>query len=217
MSINKYLFRLSTDEKFVVGDYNNGNYLVISDDGTLELVGDATTWDDLRIPITQTKLGGSKDPGFAKILDNGSGSQGVFAVLFDKATEEEVYTAIQLPHNWREGSSIRAHFHWSPTDTDTGDVVWGIEYSWASIGETFGNTTLTTVTDTASGTADDHLMTSAIVIDGTGQGSSSMIMCRLYRDAANEADTYDADAALLEFDVHYEVSSLGEDALPAGA
>ena len=209
----KYLFSLSSGESFYVGDYNNGNYLTIASDGTMTLVGDATTWDDLRVPITSTKFGGTQDPDFAKFLDNGSGSQGVFAHLFDKALEEEVYISVQMPHSWREGSDVRAHFHWAPTDTDTGNVIWGIEYSWANITGTFGNTTITTVTDAADGTANKHQMTSAIVIDGDGFTGSSMMVCRLFRAAANELDTYDADAALLEFDLHYEVNKMGDSSL----
>ena len=36
-----------------------------------------------------------------------------------------------------------------------------------------------------------------------------MMVCRLFRDATDAADTYDADAVLLEFDVHYKVNMLG--------
>ncbi|NIQ10462.1 MAG: hypothetical protein GWO10_16320 [candidate division Zixibacteria bacterium] len=197
-----------------IGDLSNGNYLYINSSGHLTLVGDATVWDDLRVPVYQTKLGGTKDPDFVKVLDDGAGSQGVFAYLFDKTTEEELYFAVQLPHAWKAGSSITPHVHWMPTDTDTGSVVWGIEYSWASINGTFGNTTLVTKTDAADGTADKHQMAVFSAISGTGHTASSMIICRVYRKAADAADTYNADAALIEVDFHYEVDKIGDNSLP---
>lgn len=36
-----------------------------------------------------------------------------------------------------------------------------------------------------------------------------IIMCRLFRDADNAADSVSGDANLLGFDVHYMVDSLG--------
>lgn len=210
MSDVKYLFRLSPGEKMYIGDYNNGNYLTVESDGTMALTGDATVFEDFRVALTSTKLGGSADPDFTKVLDDGSGSTGVFVLLFNKLVEEEVFTAVQLPHRWREGTTLYMHFHWIPIDTDTGDVVWGVEYTTANIDGTFGNTTLATVTDTASGTANTHQMSAAIELDGTGLTASSMILLRLYRDASNVADTYDNDAALIEFDIHFEIDKLGE-------
>lgn len=214
MSVAKYLFRLSSGEYMYVGDYNNGNYLAIASDGTLSLVGDATAWEDLRVPVTSTKLGGSKDPDFAKVLDDGSGSQGVFAYLFSNTTEEEIYFDVQIPHSWKEGGTLYAHVHWSPTTAGAGGVTWGLEYSWSNIGAVFGNTTLATVDDTAAEAADTHQMTDAIEIDGTGKTHSSMMICRLYRDVADDNDTYAADVALLEFDFHFEVDAIADDSLP---
>ena len=40
---------------------------------------------------------------------------------------------------------------------------------------------------------------------------SSMLICRLYRDPADAADTYPQDVAFLQFDVHYEIDSLGSE------
>jgi hypothetical protein len=40
-------------------------------------------------------------------------------------------------------------------------------------------------------------------------GVSSMIVCRLYRNATDAADTYDTAAALLEFDFHYPIDAIG--------
>ncbi len=167
-------------------------------------------WDDIRVPVNATRRGGSKDPGFAQFKDNGSGSQGVFSYLFDAGNEEELYFSIQVPHNWRYGTDLRGHVHWCPINTDAGNVVWGLEYSMAKIGSVFPNTTLTTGTGAAATTAYEHTLTEVGDIDMSAVDNvSSMVLCRVYRDAANAADTYASDAALLEIDFHYQIDSLG--------
>lgn len=196
----------------VTGD--GTNQVSISDSGHLTLEGTATVWDDLRIAATATSKGAARAPGFAQLLDDGDSSTGVYAYQFDKATEEELHFAVQFPHTWKTGSTVYPHVHWCPVDTDTGNVIWGLEYTWASITGTLGNTTIITVTDAADGTAFKHQLADFDGIAGTGKTASSMMLCRVFRQAADESDTYDNDAALLEIDFHYEIDKLGDDTTP---
>lgn len=69
-------------------------------------------WDDLRVSVFSTKTGGSKEPAWTKVLDDGAGSQGVFTYFFDSGSEEELYFAVQFPHAWMLGTDIEAHLHW---------------------------------------------------------------------------------------------------------
>lgn len=205
--------RITNDGTIILGNLGSGNYTEIESDGTIEFKGTATVWEDLRVPVTSTKLGGTKDPGFSKFKDNGSGSQGVFVYHFDKSTEEELYFTVQMPHSWKEGSTIYPHVHWAPIDTDTGTVVWGLEYTWASIDGTFGNTTLLDFTaDAGDGVAYKHqIIGSNDGIIATNKTLSSMLICRIYRNVAS--DTYNNDAALLEIDFHYEMDTIGSRAV----
>jgi len=174
------------------------------------LVLDEPVWDDLKAPATTAKVGGTKDPDFIKITDNGSGSTGVYTYAFDKNTEEELFFVLQFPHEMKTGSTISPHVHWMPTDTDTGTVRWGLEYTWVDINGVFGNTNIIYSEDPAAGTALTHHLAPFPDISGTGiTGVSSMMMVRIFRDAANAADTYDNDAALLEFDIHYQIDTMG--------
>lgn len=207
---------LDVVQKF--GNVPDGNYADFDDKGQLRLYGDATQWDDLRVPVLQTKLGGTKDPDFTKAFDNGSGSQGVFTYLFDKNTEEELYFLCQMPHNWKQGSNIECHVHWFPVaDGAAGtDVCWGLEYTWANISSVFANTSLiygdvNSLEETL--VQDKHYLTELGAITSTGKTFSSMLICRIFRDATSSGgtDDYDNDAALLEIDFHYQVDSLGSD------
>ena len=185
------------------------NYSRFEEDGTLTFNGDATVWDDVLVPVTSTKVGGSKDPGFAVFQTDGGGSQGVFAYLFDKASEEELYFVCQVPHSYKVGTDIEAHVHWSPIDTGTGKVVWGLEYSWASIEGNFGATTIVSGESAGTGTARNHIVKSFGYLNGTGKGISSILACRVFRKATDSNDTYDNDAALHAIDFHFQKDTLG--------
>jgi hypothetical protein len=214
---------LDTDETSIALGSPNEALVLMSDGLKWHIIveGGRIWWDDLRVPMTATNLGGTKDPGFAKIRDNGSGSQGVFAYLFDKSTEEELHFMCQLPHAWKYGGQIEAHVHWSPVANGTsGHVVsWGLEYTWASVAGDFGNTTIV-YTNThypadAVLVADRHYLSSFGELADTGKGISSMLVCRIFRDATGGGltDSYTDDAALLEVDFHYRIEQPGSRAM----
>lgn len=166
-------------------------------------------WDDLRIPITAIRVGAAKIPDFGTFL----GAGGLLTYLFSGITEEQAYFTVQLPHTYREGSDIVAHIHWSPTTTDVGNVIWGLEYSWASEdGSTFpGVATISSAATAAGGTAWVHHHTDIDTISGTGKKISSMLVCRIFRLTTGD-DTYEFDAALLEVDLHYQKDTRGSNA-----
>lgn len=193
-----------------VGAPDDGDYFQVEADGTIEFNGDGTIWDDLKAPATSLSKGGVNDPDFGKVLDDGAASTGVYTYLFDKTTEEELFLIVQFPHGWKVGSTIYPHVHWMPTDTDAGSVIWGMEYSWQDISGTFGNTTTIYVSQAADGTAFKHQLASFSSISGSGiSGISSVMLVRLFRYVSGLTDDYDNDAALLEFDIHYEIDTVG--------
>jgi hypothetical protein len=168
-------------------------------------------WDDIRVPLTGVQAAGLKMPGWIKIKDNGSGSEGVYGWGFDAGTEEELFFAVQIPHDWIVGSLIRPHIHWCPTTTNTGTVSFGLEYTKAKFGSAFGNTTILPANQAGSGTAYKHQLATFPDITMTGDTISTMLLCRIFRDATGSlrTDSYNADAALLEVDFHYKKNDLG--------
>lgn len=196
----------------IMGDSINGNFTKVTTDGSLSYVGNATRWDDLKVPVSSTTKGGSKDPEF-KILRNNS-SQGVFIQWFDKDSEEELYFTAQMPHAWNEGTAIMPHIHWTAaTDVGIDKVVWGLEYTWANVGEVFSVPAIITgsnpVATYAPVAAFEHAITSLGPITAPGKTLSSMLVCRIFRQAADSADTFAADAGLLEIDFHFQIDSDG--------
>ena len=177
-----------------------------------------TRYNNIIIAMSATRLGGSKDPGYAVFLDDGAGSQGVFTYWFDDAIEEELYFTCQIPQNWREGSDIVVAANWVPKINGVGvtTVSWGLEYTIATFGAVFPATTIiannTPYTLPATElVASKFYMTEIGTISGVGHTLMSTLCCRIFRDAtgALEADTYAGDAGLLQVVLAYEVDSLG--------
>lgn len=174
-------------------------------------------WDDLRTPVNSIKLAGIRDPGFAVLLSDGLGSMGVWTYLFDAGVEEEVFLMVQLPHSWYKGTDLYPHVHWTPpANGAAGEVVsWGLEYAVANIGEGFGSTNIIYANAHAPADSDlvqyKHYVTPFAALDGSLLDYSAMFLFRVFRDAAGVGltDDYPNDAALLEFDIHYQVNSLG--------
>ncbi|GAB4311415.1 MAG: hypothetical protein Kow00127_01420 [Bacteroidales bacterium] len=171
--------------------------------------GDAVVWDDLKVPVTATKSFGAKAPTYFVFANDGVGSQGVYLWYFSPSQEQELFFTVQLPHSWKEGSTIEPHIHWTPYSTGgSGNVVWGLEYTWAKVGDNFNYTDIITGTS-AVPTDIKHGICDLGSIDGTGKTYSSMLVCRVFRDATNPADTYDDYVCLLEIDFHIQKTSLG--------
>ena len=166
-------------------------------------------WDDLRIEPTARNTG-TKAPSFA--LWKG----GIYLYDFDNAVhEKEIFFTVQMPHGWREGSTVEPHVHWINKSAGTaGHVVrWGLEYSIADIGGVFpAATTIYGATIDGGGVitaADSHLITDLGTIDMTGRKISAIIACRLFRSSSNAADTYTGTASMLYIDWHIQLARPG--------
>lgn len=190
------------------GDYINGNYSEFEDDGTLVFHGEATVWDDLRVPLERAKDRGAKVPSFEQFKDNGAESTGVYAYNF--GDDDELFLSVQMPHSWREGSIIYPHIHLTPKTDGTGKKTkLTLEYEWTSLLGTHGNTTIVN-RDVELETAYKHLLYDIPSggIDGTDQTISSFLTCRIARNAA-DSDNFAGDIFFLEFDIHYQIDSVG--------
>ena len=199
-------------------DVKINSNMVIEADGTLRLDNAATVWNDLMVFPDATTKGGSNPPDWGPaFIKNAAGtSQGVFLWMFSPTTEEELYFTVQIPHDYKTGSDLYPHVHWT-TATGTpsvSDVVWGLEYTLISVGGGFTNTviirsnTLIPSCSPPSGTR-QHLISEFNPIDGTGLGISAILICRLFRAATDAADTFPNDTGLLGFDFHYEQDTQG--------
>lgn len=77
----------------ILGDYTGGDYSYFEDDGTLVFNGDATVWDDLRVPISATTDAGSSPPEFALYCNSAIG--GIQSSLYFNNLDEY----LEISHN----------------------------------------------------------------------------------------------------------------------
>jgi hypothetical protein len=168
---------------------------------------DGEHWEDVKVAVNTVRVPASAAPGWAAF-------QGGQILWFDASSDESVYFTVLIPHSYKEGSDIYPHAHWTPgSSTNTGAVRWGLEYSWANVNTAFPAATTVYCTDAGSGTANDNQVAEfPAAISGTGKDIGSILVCRLFRDANDAADTFTADAGLLEFDFHIQVDAIGSDA-----
>ena len=141
------------------------------------------------------------------ILSTTAASRGVYTYVFGPGQNQEVFFIAQVPHKYVEGTDLRPHVHWFPTSNAIGTVKWGLEYSWFNYGGTVPLTSDISASEAINAQNYEHLITSLPNLTGTGMEISSMLMCRLYREGST--DTYPDAVALLEFDFHYQIDTLG--------
>jgi hypothetical protein len=183
------------------------DYANIGADGTVTLAGTATTFDDLMFPASAINPAGTANPAG---VDNDHGW-----FLFDAAATETIAVQVQLPHRWKVGSTLYPHVHWHKTTAAAGNVLWRLEYKWADINAVMDAawTSLDVVSTIAAtpdtNTAQKHLISAWAGISTAGKGISAMLICRINRIGGDGTDTYGADAAMMQFDLHFEIDSFG--------
>jgi hypothetical protein len=95
----------------------------------------------------------------------------------------------------------------------SGGVYWQLQYRWVGIGDVMAGSWTTigsgTPTISDSNLQYKHALTQLGDITAVGKTVSDMLVMLVTRQPANAADTYGADAILLEFDIHYQVDSFG--------
>jgi hypothetical protein len=165
-------------------------------------------WDDLRITVNSVKVSTTNPPTWTSY----KGSEILaFSDQAVEGNEEIVYFICQMPHNWKEASTIIPHAHWVGEDNTAGNVRWLFTYSWANVGSAFPSETSLTVDD-ANGDTDIHNIASFGNVSGTSKNISSILLCSLKRNSSHANDTFTSkDAYLLEIDIHYQCDGVGSD------
>lgn len=204
-------------EKELTAGASATNYVKIGDDGTVTLNGGATTYTDLVVNPYVARNSGVSAPGWTLFC-----APGIFTWEYLEVDSKELFFTVQLPHDYKIGSRIFPHVHWSTTVAlGTNRVMWELDYQWVDHLSPFSQSSFATVTGyTLAGPARSVVAYEHIItplgdgsptggIDGTGKGISSILLCRLRRTATNINDNFAGSAFLLSFDFHYEIDSFG--------
>lgn len=171
----------------------------ISERGSLTMEGQATVFDDLVVPLTQTQKGANDKPDFDETN---------VGFLFPKNdVSEKLYFIVQLPHAYKEGSTIFPHVHWKQEAND--NVTWKMDYKWFNVRDAVpvGWTTITIDTPISTYVSGSIHQISHLPggVEGAGKSISSIILSKLYRDD----NVYTGDAMAFQMDFHVERDTLG--------
>jgi len=181
-----------------VGDVQGDSYFRIEEDGSVQMLGNASMWDDLKFPASQTKLGSNLKPDF---------DQTNVGLLFPQNDATEViYINVQMPHAYKKGTNIHPHVHFIQSAATV--PVFKMTYRWYDKGASAiaAFTTIATnnlVYTYTSGSI--HQVAKFPSIVPTVTGISSMLDVKLYR----EDNVVTGDVLVKEFDIHYEIDSFG--------
>ena len=143
------------------------------------------------------------------------GTPGIGLWAFNATVENELLLTAQMPHNWRKGTNVIPHVHWTTNEDTSGDngetVIWGIEHVIGEVGGSFTSPATVEATHTLDAVDKNNksIVTGLAEIDMSAFTLSTILAMRLYRKALT--DTWDKQAYLLEFDLHYQIDGLGSD------
>jgi hypothetical protein len=184
-------------------------------------------WKDLLGAINTRPTAGAAVPPY-----NQYGSTGIYGFQFTDGPVKEAFVEFHLPHDYVPSSDIFIHAHWSQTTVDTGgaasapgNVKWYIDVMYAKGHGTaggaargaFGTKITTSIVQQGSTTQYGHMVAevqlsagspSAAQIDSDDLEPDGIILCRIYRDNTDVADTLNQAPFLHYVDIHYQSTQL---------
>lgn len=193
-------------KRAIFGTLADGNYSEIEYDGTIKMNGDATVWKDINFDPKSIKQGPVNPPTVGNLDSTGI----LISIFEDTSVVQSIHGSLELQHDYKEGSDIVPHIHWTPTTTDSGDVQWFLELYIKEGSTTLYSGTINVIA-TSTETAWEEIRSDFSAIDGTNLGIGSQISFRLYRDSrvSNSNDTLGADVGVFTVGFHYEIDTIG--------
>ena len=174
----------------------------------VKVAGTETIW----VPA-QAMFGTTTNGADAQAIETTATRPEMKVLDFDASTAEYAQFPIAMPKSWNLGT-VTYQVFWSPSNTDTGDAIFGLQGLACAEGDTadavFG--TGIEVTDAGIGTVEDVQMTStssAMTIAGT-PADDDICFFQLYRDAADGSDDFTGDARVLGIKLFYTTDAAND-------
>ena len=182
-------------------------------DGTSWVAAAGTVRKTLWVSAAQMRPSTTNGCSGLAQVEISAGQPDLVTLGFDASTEQYAQFPVAFRKGWDEGT-VSAVIYWShPSTTTNFGVVWGLQGVACSnddaVGGAFG--TAQTVTDTGGTTNDIYVTaaTPAITIAGT-PAEDDVCFFRIYRKAADAADTLAVSARLHGIKLFYTVNSYGD-------
>lgn len=188
-----------------------------NDDVIAHISGGSTGfgWNDL-LGTPNIKTIGANDPAWNVYRGT------IRQYQFSQVSMNELWFNYHIQHDYKPGSDLYVHVHWSQNVVDTGGTAgapgqakWYMDVTYAKGHNqaAFIAPITTSVVGTASGTQYQHMLNEVQLTAASPSGSQisssiiepdGVIIVRLYRDAADAADTLNQGPFLHFCDMHYQ-------------
>jgi hypothetical protein len=183
---------LGIDDSIV---YNTNANICISADNNFG-------WDDLLAEL-DVRGTGVNSPTWTTYRN------GISGPTFSATTMQETWASFHVPHTYAPNTGVFFHIHFSPNNTSTGVVRWGFEYTYAKRDGTFGATsTVYKEINIDTNSQYKHFVaeTDSSYLEGGLIEPDTLILIRIFRDAANAADTFTGSVHGFTADLHFQKS-----------
>lgn len=200
----------ASGEKYHVSANTTNNVLNYLDGGNT-----GAGWNDL-LGTPNIRTIGSNDPSWNVYRGT------IRQYQFSQSQMNELWFSYHMQHDYKPGSDIHLHIHWSQNTVDTGgtagtpgNVKWYFDVTYAKGHNqaAFFAPITTSVVGTASGTQYQHMLNEVQLTSSTPTGSQfnsnllepdGVIILRAYRDASDASDTLDQAPFVHFVDIHYQ-------------
>lgn len=150
---------------------------------------------------------GAADPNFAVY-----GATAQRAYSFSATVMQQCWFVFHIPHDYVPGTDIYFHVHWSNAAAvpNTGNVIWGFQYTYARgyNQQAFPAETTITVTQASPATRYQHNIAETVAITIANLEPDGILLVRVYRDATAGGDTCTDEVFGHTCDVHYQSTGM---------
>lgn len=190
---------------FVLGRGMNTTFYVLDSTTNWRTIKAAQFgWRDLTAELSvKGTMGSGVDPTYEAFRG------GVYGYSFSPTTAQSAIATFHIQHDYAVGTPIYLHVHWaSNTSNVTGAVRWGFEYTIAkghsqSTDSDFAAPSIVYVEQTATAQYRHNIAETASISSSLLE-PDSLVLVRIFRDAAHANDTYTDKAFAFTADIHYQ-------------
>jgi len=201
---NAFIDQVNTPE--VKTNVTSATDLTITTGAAKTLVLGTSVYNDANVGGMALR-GGATAPPVTQWVDKDGNNTGIYGLGF--AVNDEANGAIEIPHDYKEGTNLSFHIHWganaAPSGTDY--VKWTLTYCVCRAEVVTPNATATSI-ETAYDTQYEHKFSVFSDITGTNFKIGDQVIFNIKRVTA-AGDAYAGVAIAETIGFHYECDTLG--------
>jgi len=185
-----------------------GSGVLKSGTAAVQIAGKETMW----VPAA-AMYGPTTNPADAAQVETTATRPDLKVFDFDASTKQYTQFTVAMPKSWNEGT-ITYQVYWSPSTTNTGNCIFGLQGVACADGDTIDVAygTAIEVTDAGIGTVEDQQVTSessAMTVAGS-PAAGEQTYFQLYRDAADGSDSFTGEARVLGVKVFFTTDAAND-------